>query len=85
MAAITIYLTSGTKWVVPNNWNNSNNKIECIGGGGSGAVGASGTGGGSGGGGGAYALISNSALTAGATVTYAIGDRKSTRLNSSHT
>lgn len=67
-----IYLTSGTSWTVPNDWDNSNNSIEVIGGGGAGAGNGSGVGGG-GGGGGAYAKVSNVTLTPGSTVTYAIG------------
>ncbi len=35
-----IFLTSGTSWTVPSDWNNSNNTIEVIGGGGGGGVNA---------------------------------------------
>ena len=35
-AQTVVYLTSGTSYTVPSNWNNSNNKIECLGGGGGG-------------------------------------------------
>jgi hypothetical protein len=65
-APIVKYLTSGSTWVVPSDWNNSNNTIEVIGGGGGGTRGP-------GGGGGAYSKISNLSLTPGATVNIAIG------------
>jgi hypothetical protein len=67
-----VYLTSGTSWTVPSNWNSSHNTVEVIGGGGGAYNGANGTGGG-GGGGGAYSKISNLALTANAPVPYAVG------------
>lgn len=70
-AATTIYLTSGTSWVVPSDWNSSNNTIEVIGGGGGG--GNVNNNSGSGGGGGAYSKAVNVSLTGGNTVTYAIG------------
>lgn len=65
--AKTIYLTSGTSWFVPLDFNTTNNTIECWGAGGGG-----GTSGG-GGGGGAYSRITNAALTVGAFTTVAIG------------
>lgn len=68
---VRIYLTSGTSWSVPANWNNANNKIEVIGGGGSGGVVYDAGGGGAGGG--AYSSISNLALTPGASVSYNVG------------
>lgn len=71
-----IFLESGSAWTVPADWNSSNNTIEVIGGGGGGAGGNTTTSGdlsGGGGGGGAYSKITNVALTAGASVTYAIG------------
>ena len=71
----TIFLTSGTSWSVPTDWNSTGNTIEVIGGGGGGG-GASAlfpASGGGGGGGGAYAKISNLALTPNASVTYQIG------------
>jgi hypothetical protein len=68
----TIYLTSGTSWVVPANWNNANNSIEVIGGGGGGESRAAG-GDGGGGGGGAYSKETNVSLTASSTVTINIG------------
>lgn len=67
----TTYLTSGTSWTVPSDWNSSNNTIEVIGGGGGGG-GPNGTTAGGGGGGG-YSKISNLTLTPGASVTYAVG------------
>jgi len=70
-----IFLTSGTTWTVPSDWNSSNNSIETIGGGAGGAQGTSASGGhgGAGGGGGAYSEISNLALTPGASITISIG------------
>src|SRR6266480_740382 len=73
-AQTTIYLTTGTTWVVPADWNNANNTIEVIGGGGGGKTAApaqSGSGGG--GGGGAYSKATNVTLTPGLTVTIAVG------------
>lgn len=75
------YLTDAnvTSWRVPNDWNNSNNTIEVIGGGGAGGGGRTAGGNGStgfgagGGGGGAYSKIVNLHLTPGTNVTYAIG------------
>lgn len=69
-AATTIYLTSGTTWEVPVDWNNSNNTIEIIGCGGHGEN--SGTGNGGGGGGG-YSKITNQSLTPLSTVNIQIG------------
>jgi hypothetical protein len=71
-------LTSGTSWSVPANWNNSVNNVYLIGGGGggSGSVVASSTGShnsGSGGGGGGFTALTNTTLTPGGTVSYAIG------------
>lgn len=64
----TIFLTSGTSWTVPVDWNPAYNTIEVIGGGGGGDEGAAG-----GGGGGAYSKVYNVSLTPGTTVTYSIG------------
>lgn len=61
-----IFLTSGTTWNVPADWDSSNNTIEIIGAGGSGGKTASGAN--SGGGGGAYAKIINQSLTSSSTV-----------------
>jgi hypothetical protein len=63
-----IFLTSGTTFTVPNDWNPYNNSIEAIGGGGAGGYAAGG-----GGGGGAYEKLFNAQLVAGTTVTIAIG------------
>lgn len=72
-----IQLTSGTSFVVPNDWNNANNEIHMWGGGGGGAAsswnGSTDRAGGGGGGGGGYTKISNIALTPGGTITYTIG------------
>ena len=65
------FLTSGSSWTVPDDWNNSNNYVMVIGGGGGGATYA--TNGGGGGGGGAYALTTNITFTAGASVPYTVG------------
>jgi hypothetical protein len=58
-------------WTVPDDWNDTNNKIEVIGGGG---AGSSGQNSGGGGGGGAYARIANLNLTPGAHVLYQVGE-----------
>jgi hypothetical protein len=68
-----IFLTSGTTWIVPNDWNSSSNQIEVIGAGGGGGPSVGTTVTGVGGGGGAYAAIANATLTPGATVTIAVG------------
>jgi hypothetical protein len=68
------FLTGGTSWVVPNDWNPANNEIEVIGGGGAGGLAAEGTGGnGGGGGGGGYAALLDAPLTPGSTVPLAVG------------
>ena len=68
----TIYITSGSTWTVPADWNNANNTIETIGGGGASAdqVGGIGKGGG---GGGAYSKITNLSLTPSASVDISVG------------
>lgn len=69
-----VYLISGSTWIVPNCWNNANNKVETVASGGSGA--ASSTLGptfATGGGGGSYSAQTNITLTKGASVTYQIG------------
>lgn len=66
-----IFLTSGTSFTVPADWNNTNT-IEVIGAGGGGQSGA-GSVGGIGGGGGGYSRINNLTLTPGSVVTYQIG------------
>ena len=72
---IFLTTTGANTWTVPNDWNSSNNTIECIGAGAAGRhVGfipfvLSG-----GGGGGAYAKKSNLTLTPGLSVDYSVGD-----------
>jgi Salmonella virulence plasmid 65kDa B protein/Insecticide toxin TcdB middle/N-terminal region/FG-GAP-like repeat len=68
-----VYLTSGTTWTVPSNWNSSNNTIEVIGGGGGGSAAVLNASAGAGGGGGGYSKIANLALTPGGSVTYQVG------------
>lgn len=76
-----IYLTNtgaGQQWLVPADWNNAVNTIECIGAGANGQTGtnsnaSSGGGGGNGGGAGAYAKISNLTLTPSSLTPYAVG------------
>ncbi len=70
MATETVILTSNTSWTVPYTWNNSNNSVTCIGGG---AGGRSSSGDAGGGGGAARVKNTNVSLTAGASVSYAIG------------
>jgi hypothetical protein len=70
---VQTFLTSGTTWAVPNDWNSNANTIECIGGGGAGDPGVGSTQAGAGGGGGAYSAIVNQALTPGSTVTIQVG------------
>lgn len=66
---ITSTSASNQTDTVPSDWNSNNNTIETIGCGGSAATRAS-AGGCTGGGGGAYSLVSNIALTKGASVTF---------------
>lgn len=68
--ATTEFLTSGTSWSTPGDWNNSDNSIECIGAGGNGAAGAT-TNSSGGGGGGAYAKITN--VTLSGSISYVVG------------
>src|SRR6267142_1621166 len=72
-APTVIFLTSGTTWAVPANWNSANNKIECIGGGGGGQNGFASTQSGGGGGGAAYSKAVNVTLTPSSTVGIAVG------------
>src|SRR5487761_228627 len=65
-----VFLTSGTAWTVPSDWNSADNQIEAVGAGGGGS---NGYGYGNGGGGGAYAKINNLALTSGNSISYAAG------------
>jgi hypothetical protein len=68
----TIFLTTGTSWTVPADFNPSNNTIEAIGGGADGVDG-SGTAGGLGGRGGCYAKISNFNPGVSTSISYQIG------------
>jgi hypothetical protein len=68
--ACQIFLTSGTTWSVPSDWNNASNTIEALG---PGADGTSAGGGANGGGGGGYSKSSNVTLTAGGTVDINVG------------
>jgi hypothetical protein len=77
-----IFLTSGTSWTVPADWNSASNTIEVIGGGGGGNYCHQSSGAplycinqqnATGGGGGGYSKVSNVTLTPGATVTYKVG------------
>lgn len=74
-SCVEIFLTdtSLSTWTVPTNWNNTNNKIEVIGGGAGGRTGIASTSGGGGGGGGGYAYATNVTLTPGASVNVSIG------------
>ena len=66
-----IFLTSGSTWTVPNDWNNLYNTIFCVGAGGGGGEGINGNG--AGGGGGGFGLINNIALTRGSIININIG------------
>lgn len=73
-----LFLTSGTSWTVPSDWNNTidgpggyKSKVEVIGGGGGGGKGD--VDGGCGGGGGAYSRIDNLSLTIGSSIPYSVG------------
>lgn len=70
--ATQVFLTSGTTWTVPADWNNGASTIECLGSGGDGATGTTNTRSGGGGGGGAYAKITNRAFPIGAVLTIQI-------------
>jgi hypothetical protein len=65
---VVTYLTSGTTWQVPADWNPSNNQIEAIGGGGGGGAVDGG-----GGGGGAYTKVTNLNYTGGAVISIGVG------------
>ncbi len=64
-----VFLTNGSTWSVPADWNSANNTIETIGAGGAGGSSSCGPGGG---GGGAYSKVSN--LTLSGNVSYHVGD-----------
>jgi len=69
MAVSYFYATGAYQtWTVPNDWNPTNNKIECYGAGGDGAAYS-----GRSGGGGNYASISNFNLTPGSNVSIFVG------------
>lgn len=72
-SANTVFLTSGSTWTVPSDWDNTKNSVEVLGGGGGGSGNASGIYGGAGGGGGGYSKVSNITLTPNSTVSYAVG------------
>jgi hypothetical protein len=73
MATTVIYLTSGTTWSVPLDWDNGANIIEVIGGGGAMSMGQPNVQVDGAGGGGAYSKIFNTTLTPGATVNINVG------------
>lgn len=65
----TIFLTSGSSWTVPADWNSADNSIECLGagaGGSNAAVNYAGQGGG-------YSKITNLSLIRGAPISYQVG------------
>lgn len=70
-APVTLFLTTGSTWTVPADWNSANNTIRVIGSGSRGWGVTSNVKGG--GGGGAYSAVSNLALTPGASVSFAVG------------
>lgn len=72
---VEVVLNSGTTWVVPLDWDSSNNSVQCFGGGaaGSSVSNSKNTEGRSGGGAGAYARGDNILLTPGATIQVRIG------------
>lgn len=71
-ADTTIYITSGSSWTVPSDWNASSNKVECVGSGGNGASAGRNRRPGAGGGGGAYSYIVNAPYTVGSNIAYTI-------------
>lgn len=68
-STIVVYLTSGTSWTVPADFDATINTIETIGAGGGGG----GNGGAGGGGGGGYSKIANLNIAPGANITYQVG------------
>jgi hypothetical protein len=72
---VVTFLTSGTTWRVPSDWNPSNNEIDAIGGGGGGGSASANFAGfeGGGGGGGAYAAIRNLDFAGGTLLRISIG------------
>jgi hypothetical protein len=69
-AQTVIFLTSGSSWTVPSDWNSSDNTIEVIGSGGEHRANPSASGGN---GGGSYSRISNLALTPNSMVSFQVG------------
>lgn len=67
-----VYLTSGTSWTVPLDWNSASNTVEVIGGG-AGASGSSISYSSAGAGAGGYSKVSNISLGVGQSVTYQVG------------
>ena len=78
MVTKTVFITSGSTWTVPSDFNPSNNTIHGIGGGG--GSGAAWPTGGAGGGGGAYTKVTNLNLIPGGTVYVNIGAGAATPL-----
>ena len=70
---IQIFITFGTSWTVPSDWNSSNNSVETIGAGGGGQT-ASMFYAGSGGGGGAYSKVTNLVLNGGDSIAIGVGE-----------
>jgi hypothetical protein len=70
--AVRVFLTSGSTWTVPANWNSANNTVEVVGDGGGGGTGY-GFSPAAGGGAGGYAKAVNLALTPGQVVNIGIG------------
>jgi len=66
-----IFLTAGSSWTVPADWNSASNSVETLAGGGGG--GQSATYGQGGGGGGAYSKVVNLSLSPGASIIYGVG------------
>lgn len=81
--ATVTFLTSGTSYSTPGDWNNAVNTVECVGGGSGGCSGQFNVSTGVGGGGGAYAKVSN--LTLAGSITYAVGSGSNGSFNSSPT
>src|SRR3989344_3195241 len=72
VAVVTLLRTTGAgTYIVPDTWNNYDNRIEVIGGGAGGGSNASAGAGGSGGG--AYAAVRNYATSTGISISYVVG------------
>ncbi len=72
-ATVRVVLTSGTTWVVPNDWSNATNTLEVIGGGGGGGRKSTSPPTAGAGAGGGYAKSINVSLTPGVSVSYVVG------------